>query len=688
MTLPQGSPDRQTPPAKPKRKLFAAVARLVGLKHSQPPHSPTSAPEAGNRTFPGTIDHEEDSLSDSLSDSDAPAPLLIETFSELGTSQVIDCQGKSQTVTFEVMKKKDRQELSMREQGNLKYYRPEELEKRDGIRESKQLRELFRGYYDQLAKGEDCIQQRGYNWLYKKLYWKLYPKGNREECEQLAQAEWETETQGTNKMSFEMFYESMFTFVDLWCPSASEQQYLAWARGFFVPIMGLITSDFQNQPTLGRESIYQTTKAVVQVFTQPLVQIKQSDQRIDDMKASGQRESSQSWYQKECVRLSGDVQKPVEKALSSTGFGMTKVCLKSMGIKSILPLLDVLRLNTDLEVLDLSENMIRSNDFQLLFMVLQTCTHLKSLEISNNPVCPARALSGLHRLLIRNPNICKIGIRGTVPSASSRQLFLQVDYNYHCTHLTRDDYCYLKSAFKLLDKDGGGTVDRGELLEYLCSGKDFDHKAMFELGGKPTDVLNRNDSMGTPFSRTKSLTLKRQSATSLRRKSSSRKSLGGSRRHSSKTGDALTVAKAAKVTEYRSQKRAEAMLEQMISKHDANGDSEFSFHEFLRMFYPKMSLPVIEKISKRHETSESWLLGGATLADLEDVFEECDTDGSGTLDWDELKTGIQRMNDGDHIWERVEKHLPKYDLNGDQQLSLEEFVLLVTALEEGETISG
>ena len=653
----------QMPSAQSKRRIFASVAKLIGLQNPDAFGSPTS--KQSSKSFDDYGDGDE-----SLSDNDTvPSPLLSEV-SELESSRVLDCQGKSQQVKF-LVTKKERNSSTLREQGDLKYYTNDELEKRACNHDSPKLRDLFQQYFDQLAKGGSTIGPRAYKFLYTKLYWKLCTKGKKEECEQLAAAEWDAETQGKGEMTFEQFYDSMFTTVDLWCSSSSEDAYVAYSQRLFGPIMSSITGNFENVSALNREQSF--AKQVTQVFSEGemLSLIKESEQRVTELKDSGRREDSASWYALECQRLFGIAMKPVSEALSSNGFGMKKLSLKGLGIKSILPLLDVLRLNTQLEELDLANNAFSSTDLQLLFLVLQTSRSLKSLDISGNPVCTSRTVGGLRRLLIRNTSIWKVAIRGTIPAASCTKVVQQADYNYHCNNLTREDYFFFKSAFATLDRDNSGTVDKKELMDYLRNGGDMDVNGMLEFGGKSPVVLPRKDS-------------KRGASFSLKRNSMRGRASKSFKGEATKVANAQTFIKAAKRTEYRSQARAEAMIGKMMSKYDANGDAEFSLYEFLHMFYNTISPQVIEKIAKRYESSPSWLMGGASLADLEEVFEKYDTDGSGDLSWEELKTGILEMPDGEALWQRCEPHLHKYDLNNDQSLSLEEFVLLVAGLEEAE----
>ena len=97
--------------------------------------------------------------------------------------------------------------------------------------ESPFLKGIFQSLYQAIPYQEKgLVTERGYKWLYKKLYFRVVPEGQRKECEDLAAAEWEAEADGRATMEFGTFYEAMFNFVDIWCDKDDEDSYIAYAE--------------------------------------------------------------------------------------------------------------------------------------------------------------------------------------------------------------------------------------------------------------------------------------------------------------------------------------------------------------------------------------------------------------------------------------------------------------------------
>ena len=99
------------------------------------------------------------------------------------------------------------------------------MQERLGISSSPVLRELLSDLYRALPLENDKLTEKGYRWLYKRLYWRVVKEGQRKDCDELAAAEWLAESGGADTMTFGQFFDAMFNFIDVWCDSTDEDGY-------------------------------------------------------------------------------------------------------------------------------------------------------------------------------------------------------------------------------------------------------------------------------------------------------------------------------------------------------------------------------------------------------------------------------------------------------------------------------
>lgn len=100
-------------------------------------------------------------------------------------------------------------------------------------------------------------------------------------------------------------------------------------------------------------------------------------------------------------------------------------------------------------------------------------------------------------------------------------------------------------------------------------------------------------------------------------------------------------------------------IQDMINLVDENGDNEIDFDEFLTLMRLRMG--------DSGEDAEQ---------NLRDVFDIFDADGSGYIDRNEMRTLMKKLAQ-DLTEEEITQIMDEVDQDGDNQISFEEFRLLV-----------
>ena len=109
-----------------------------------------------------------------------------------------------------------------------------------------------------------------------------------------------------------------------------------------------------------------------------LKEIKASDKRISE--GNLDKSSPSLWYKNMCRDLNIAESKHVTQVLSQVaGWNFPTLNLANKGIKSIVPYIDIIRLNHDLEVLNLKDNFLSTEDIVVLAGVL--CTERKLTNV-------------------------------------------------------------------------------------------------------------------------------------------------------------------------------------------------------------------------------------------------------------------------------------------------------------------
>ena len=368
-----------------------------------------------------------------------------------------------------------------------------------------------------------------------------------------------------------------------------------------------------------------------------LKEIKASDKRISE--GNLDKSSPSLWYKNMCRDLNIAESKHVTQVLSQVaGWNFPTLNLANKGIKSIVPYIDIIRLNHDLEVLNLKDNFLSTEDIVVLAGVLCTERKLTNVDVSGNNTCATRGVNAFASLLTRNTNITSFRCRGTVPSMAVRPLFVLVGYNCNLKTITPQVYQAFKTIFKKMDKSGDGHISTKELLKYL--GSENDLAALLEA---PPDPAMQNKKPKAKLQKGRSVRMNKKS----------------------KTTSGTT-----------------ALAAEIMCKCNVGDDvaAELDLPELLRLMYPDLSIAIITRIVNKYEgrnTHGSSLGAGLSLEEIENLFTSLDEDGNGTMSVNELKQGISKLKGGGKQWQLWQKVMKDLGISKDAEFTFDEFVQLI-----------
>lgn len=126
-------------------------------------------------------------------------------------------------------------------------------------------------------------------------------------------------------------------------------------------------------------------------------------------------------------------------------------------------------------------------------------------------------------------------------------------------------------------------------------------------------------------------------------------------------------------------------IEEVIAQFDTNGDGVLSYSEFVSMWSPDAaaskaaaSKATASKAAASKPAASKPAPGVPSSA--REAFAIFDKDGSGTLSVKELRAILKRPDGGAPLADsEIEKIIRKFDINGDGELQLEEFVSLMAS---------
>ena len=315
----------------------------------------------------------------------------------------------------------------------------------------------------------------------------------------------------------------------------------------------------------------------------------------------------------------------VTAALDAKGSKMRVLKLSGINLAGIGPLIDVVRMNRSLEQIYLKGCNLEPASTATFCNLVFLHDRLQVVDISGNQPVTTRGATAINRMLSRNRRITTCRFNQTVPGSLKGPLMVQLEANFHANAICREDYYYFKAAFEEMDYNKDGTADLKEMV------------AFFEKN----DIMARDEASKT-------------------------KKKGNSLKNRAK---------------YRTARAAERVAKNMLREADESHDSLLSFVEMLGYFYPNVSQAALQRYIDQYEDESSPIHGKhLSTQKIEDIFKKYDADGSATLSIVELRDGLVASGLRD-VWEKYQTAFARYDLHGNEEFSLEEFVMLMAVLD-------
>ena len=508
-------------------------------------------------------------------------------------------------------------DVPLRKQGNLEFYDEDAIAARMSISQSPALRQILFDLYQSLPLQNGLLTEKGYRWLYKKLYTRVVAEGQRKDCEALAEQEWHAESGGDGEMDFQEFFDAMFNFIDMWCDSGDEEDYLAYAEATAAPLLRELNVDRDKL----RERVDVTF--MPPMLGKLLKELQASDRRIAQY--AERKFTSQQIYVAECGRLKIDPLPAVTHALDSKGTNMKLIKLSGIAICGIGPLIDVIRMNKSVTQILLKGCNLEPMSIVVFCHLVFLHRKLQAVDLSGNQPVGARGAMAIHRMLCRNRSITVCRFNGTVPASLKPKLNTALETNFHATAICREDYLVLREAFQEMDYDKSGTADLKEMIKYF----------------KTHDLKVGKDKKG------------------------------GKERQGGIVNKAID----------RTSRKAERVATNMMKAADDSADRQLSFTELLGYFFPEISQSALQRFVDQYEDEANPIHSRHLSCEaIESIFKKYDADCSASVSIGELHEGLVASGMGS-LWEKYKMAFERYDLDGNDEFSLEEFIMLMAVLD-------
>ena len=500
----------------------------------------------------------------------------------------------------------------------------------------------------------DRLEETVYKWYYARLYAIVVPDGSDHEMRVLADNEWKAESHGQSEMEFPRFYDAMFNFVYLWCPLEGVDEYVGYVEDVCMRAVADDPGEVKRKPAGADEGPQHQSPSRTCSEDAPgyapsagLIPnlpelVSASNDRIAQYTASGK--SNRAIYLQECARLRIEPAPELTRQMSTEPgvYKLKEIQAHSLHIPDVQQLVDVLRINKRLEVLVLKNCGLTNASIIVLGELMGLHPSIQMVDFSNTQLVNCTAAQALYRMVCRNTSITTARLHGILPGSLRTKLLKRVEMNFRSRTLSRDAYADFRRAFQEMDTDGNDAVDFAELTRYF---QNHYIEMRPHLSGD--------------------------------RRSAWRKS--SSAMYSLVADDPPGSVELGKCMQ--SQRQAEKKAASIFADSKHTLLEPLAFANFLKYYYPRISLEVIHMFIETYENESNPLIRqNMTTGEVSAIFDAYDTDGDGRLTVDELRkglvgTGLQRW------WEYCQKLLPKYHLNGEDKLSFEEFWMLMSVID-------
>mmetsp|Transcript_76298 Transcript_76298/g.218200 ORF Transcript_76298/g.218200 Transcript_76298/m.218200 type:complete len:713 (+) Transcript_76298:563-2701(+) len=212
-----------------KNKVSRKVSDVSPLMGTEANYDPSAAPEGGGMSPRSKMDAYRNHKGS-----------LQRSMSQYSMRRLIMQEGVESGAIANTLSAEEAVKVHITMQGNTEMYSNDNQLKRSELKRSEKMRELAMHVWRSAANGHTTMDKEEFEVMITKFHILMVPPGgNNQDLHELAEYEWEHDSQGKDYMSFEDFFTSLWQLVDTWTETVQEEEYLHMLKRIILGTMYL-----------------------------------------------------------------------------------------------------------------------------------------------------------------------------------------------------------------------------------------------------------------------------------------------------------------------------------------------------------------------------------------------------------------------------------------------------------------
>eukprot|EP01138_Halocafeteria_seosinensis_P012588 gb/GECG01012862.1/.p1 GENE.gb/GECG01012862.1/~~gb/GECG01012862.1/.p1 ORF type:complete len:266 (+),score=36.88 gb/GECG01012862.1/:1-798(+) len=138
-------------------------------------------------------------------------------------------------------------------EGNIWYYTPENLRKREHLRHDADIQALIEEWWRHVADLKNGVSRACYFEMYNRLAYHLLPSISSKRKAQVFAEDWKRDVGASHTiMTYPQFADSIFHLADTWVDSIESKQYVKWLKSFLPKIRDIAHGHASRLKTTGQ----------------------------------------------------------------------------------------------------------------------------------------------------------------------------------------------------------------------------------------------------------------------------------------------------------------------------------------------------------------------------------------------------------------------------------------------------
>mmetsp|Transcript_76304 Transcript_76304/g.218257 ORF Transcript_76304/g.218257 Transcript_76304/m.218257 type:complete len:861 (+) Transcript_76304:563-3145(+) len=201
-----------------KNKVSRKVSDVSPLMGTEANYDPSAAPEGGGMSPRSKMDAYRNHKGS-----------LQRSMSQYSMRRLIMQEGVESGAIANTLSAEEAVKVHITMQGNTEMYSNDNQLKRSELKRSEKMRELAMHVWRSAANGHTTMDKEEFEVMITKFHILMVPPGgNNQDLHELAEYEWEHDSQGKDYMSFEDFFTSLWQLVDTWTETVQEEEYVSF----------------------------------------------------------------------------------------------------------------------------------------------------------------------------------------------------------------------------------------------------------------------------------------------------------------------------------------------------------------------------------------------------------------------------------------------------------------------------